>query len=85
MLPLNDTGTVKKSISKEIMAQNFQKRTYESWQSIDTKTLLRGLLLVKDKISELDPEVDDFALTGNLLIDLYEISEELERRLLLTS
>ncbi len=67
------------------MAQNFQKRTYESWQSIDTKTLLRGLLLVKDKISELDPEVDDFALTGNLLIDLYEISEELERRLLLTS
>ena len=66
------------------MAQYFQKRTYDSWQGIDTKTLLRGLLLVKDKISQLDPEIDDFALTGNLLIDLYEISEELERRLLLS-
>lgn len=65
------------------MPQFFEKRTYDSWQTIDTRTLLRGLLLVKDKISQLDPETDDFALTGNLLIDLYEISEELERRLLL--
>lgn len=66
------------------MGQFFQKRTYDSWQDIDTKTLLRGLLLVKEKISQVDPEIDDFALTGNLLIDLYEISEELEKRLLLT-
>lgn len=66
------------------MGQFFQKRTYESWQEIDTKTLLRGLVLVKEKIVEIDPEVEDFSLTGNLLIDLYEISEELEKRLLLS-
>lgn len=66
------------------MSNSFQKRTYESWNGVDTKTLLRGLILVKDKISQLDPEIDDFALTGNLLIDLYEISEELEKRLLLS-
>lgn len=66
------------------MAQFFQKRTYDSWQSTDTKTLLRGLILVKERISNIDPEVEDFALTGNLLIDLYEISEELEKRLLLS-
>lgn len=66
------------------MEKNFQRRTYQSWQEIDTKTLLGGLALVKDKISSLDPETEDFALTGNLLIDLYEISEELEKRLLLS-
>lgn len=66
------------------MFNSFQKRTYESWNGVDTKTLLRGLILVKEKISQLDPEIDDFALTGNLLIDLYEISEELEKRLLLS-
>lgn len=66
------------------MAQFFQKRTYESWQSIDTKSLLNGLISVKGKILQIDPEVEDFALTGNLLIDLYEISEELEKRLLLS-
>lgn len=66
------------------MGNFFQKRTYDSWQGVDTKTLFRGLILVKEKISNLDPEIDDFALTGNLLIDLYEISEELEKRLLLT-
>lgn len=66
------------------MEKNFQRRTYQSWQEIDTKTLLGGLALVKDKISKLDPETEDFALTGNLLIDLYEISEELEKRLLLS-
>lgn len=65
------------------MKHNYQRKTYESWQDIDTKTLLRGLILVKEKFSEIDPETEDFALTGNLLIDLYEISEELERRLLL--
>ena len=65
------------------MAQFYQKRTYESWQEIDTKTLLHGLILTKQKFSELDIETEDFALTGNLLIDLYEISEELEKRLLL--
>ena len=64
------------------MAQFYQKRTYESWQEIDTKTLLQGLILTKQKFSELDIEKEDFALTGNLLIDLYEISEELEKRLL---
>lgn len=64
------------------MSNYFQKRTYDSWQDIDTKTLLRGLILVKGKITDLNPEEEDFALTGNLLIDLYEISEELERRLL---
>ncbi len=66
------------------MGNFFQRRTYDSWQGVDTKTLFRGLILVKEKISNLDPETDDFALTGNLLIDLYEISEELEKRLLLT-
>lgn len=66
------------------MGPFFQKRTYESWQDIDTKTLLRGLVLVKEKITEIDPDVEDFSLTGNLLIDLYEISEELEKRLLLS-
>ena len=66
------------------MAQYFQKRTYESWQCIDTKSLLSGLILVKEKILQIDPETEDFALTGNLLIDLYEISEELEKRLLLS-
>lgn len=63
---------------------SFQKRTYQSWQDIDTKTLLRGLILLKGKISDIDPEIEDFALTGNLLIDLYEVSEELEKRLLLS-
>lgn len=66
------------------MKHYFQKRTYQSWQEIDTKTLLTGLALVKEKISEIDPQTEDFALTGNLLIDLYEISEELENRLLLS-
>ena len=66
------------------MGQYFQKRTYHSWQEIDTKTLLNGLTLVKEKISDLDLDTEDFALTGNLLIDLYEISEELEKRLLLS-
>ncbi|MBI3590214.1 MAG: hypothetical protein HY094_02410 [Candidatus Melainabacteria bacterium] len=66
------------------MAQFFQKRTYESWQGIDTKSLLSGLISVKGRILQIDPEVEDFALTGNLLIDLYEISEELEKRLLLS-
>ena len=66
------------------MAHFFQKRTYQSWQEIDTKTLLTGLILVKQRIQDMDPEVEDFALTGNLLIDLYEISEELEKRLLLS-
>ena len=65
------------------MNNNFQRRTYESWQNIDTKTLLRGLILVKEKINQIDLDEEDFALTGNLLIDLYEISEELEKRLLL--
>ena len=66
------------------MAQFFQKRTYQSWQEIDTKDLLSGLVIVKEKISYIDPQTEDFALTGNLLIDLYEISEELEKRLLLS-
>lgn len=66
------------------MAQFFQRRTYQSWQEIDTKALLTGLIIVKEKISNIDPETEDFALTGNLLIDLYEISEELEKRLLLS-
>ncbi|MBI2996552.1 MAG: hypothetical protein HYY52_07625 [Candidatus Melainabacteria bacterium] len=65
------------------MANYFQKRTYYSWQDIDTKTLLSGLILLKEKIADLDPEIEDFSLTGNLLIDLYEVSEELEKRLLL--
>lgn len=60
----------------------FQRRTYESWQDIDTKTLLNSFILVKENIAYLDPAIDDFSLTGNLLIDLYEISEELEKRLL---
>lgn len=60
----------------------FQKKTYQSWQEIDTKTLFRTLAIVKENILQIDPETEDFALTGNLLIDLYEISEELERRLL---
>ena len=63
---------------------SFQKRTYESWNEVDTKTLLRGLVLLKEKISDIDPETEDFSLTGNLLIDLYEVSEELEKRLLLS-
>ena len=66
------------------MGNFFQKRTYQSWQEVDTKTLLRALILIKDKISQIDLDEEDFALTGNLLIELYEISEELERRLLLT-
>lgn len=66
------------------MSSHFQKRTYQSWKEIDTKTLLSGLVVVKDKITNLDPQTEDFALTGNLLIDLYEISEELEKRLLLS-
>ena len=64
--------------------QPFQKRTYESWQEIDTRTLLSGLVLVKEKLTDIDPIAEDFALTGSLLIDLYEISEELEKRLLLS-
>ena len=66
------------------MSQFFQKRTYDSWHEIDTKTLLTGLILVKEKMTRLNPKVEDFAMTGNLLIDLYEISEELEKRLLLS-
>ena len=66
------------------MAHFFQRRTYESWQEVDTKALLGGLVIVKEKISTINPETEDFALTGNLLIDLYEISEELEKRLLLS-
>lgn len=82
-LSLLDNKVIKE-IVRSNMRNNFQKRTYDSWQEIDTKTLFRGLLIVKENISTIDPEVEDFALTGNLLIDLYEISEELERRLLLT-
>lgn len=63
---------------------SFQKRTYDSWRDIKTNILFHGLIAVKEKIADLDPEEEDFALTGNLLIDLYEISEELERRLLLS-
>ena len=66
------------------MGRFFQKRTYQSWQEIDTKALLSGLIIVKNKISNIDLETEDFALTGNLLIDLYEISEEVEKRLLFT-
>lgn len=62
----------------------FQKRTYQSWQEVETDTLFTCLLDVKENIAVIDPETEDFALTGNLLIDLYEISEELEKRLLLT-
>ena len=62
----------------------FQKKTYQSWQEIDTQTLLGALIWVKEKISGIDLEKEDFALTGNLLIDIYEISEELEKRLLLS-
>lgn len=62
----------------------FQKRTYQSWQDVETDTLFNCLLDIKGNIAEIDPETEDFALTGNLLIDLYEVSEELERRLLLT-
>ena len=61
----------------------FQRKTYQSWQEIETRILLNNLIIVKEKISEIDPLTDDFALTGNLLIDLYEISEEVEKRLLL--
>lgn len=64
---------------------SFQKKTYESWEEVDTCTLFRTLIAVKENIIQVDPESEDFALTGNLLIDLYEISEELENRLLLTS
>ncbi len=60
------------------------KKVYQSWQEVETRILLSGLIVVKEKISKLDPEDEDFALTGNLLIDLYEISEELEKRLLLS-
>lgn len=60
-----------------------QKKTYQCWQDIGTKTLFRTLSVVKENISQIDPETEDFALTGNLLIDLYEISEELEKRLLI--
>ena len=65
------------------MAHLFQKRTYQSWQDIDTQTLLTALMWVKEKVLRIDFEKEDFALTGNLLIDIYEISEELEKRLLL--
>ncbi|GEM_PF-2337402 len=65
------------------MSQFFQKRTYDSWQEINTKNLLTELAMLKEKISLIDPLTEDFALTGSLLIDLYEISEELEKRLLL--
>ena len=65
------------------MSQFFQKRTYDSWQEINTKNLLIELTMLKEKISLIDPLADDFALTGALLIDLYEVSEELEKRLLL--
>ena len=66
------------------MRQFFQKRTYQSWQEIDTPILLSALMWVKEKFSCIDLEREDFALTGNLLIDIYEISEELENRLLLS-
>ena len=65
------------------MRHDFQKRTYDSWCEIDTETLMQGLILTKEKFSQIDPSSDDFALTGNLLIDLYEIAEELEKRLLI--
>ena len=61
----------------------FNKRTYQSWQEVETPTLLSSLIILKEKISDLDTLNEDFALTGNLLIELYEISEELEKRLLL--
>ena len=41
------------------MAQFFQKRTYQSWQEIDTETLLRGLILTKEKITDIDILNDD--------------------------
>ena len=66
------------------MGNFFQKRTYQSWQDIDTRNLLSELIVLKEHIYRINPEIDDFALTGNLLIDLYEISEELEKRLLLS-
>ena len=66
------------------MGNNYQRKTYQSWQEIDTKTLLNALIWVKDKINKIDFASTDFALTGNLLIDIYEISEELENRLLLS-
>ncbi len=66
------------------MWEFFQKRTYQSWQDCNTLDLFGDLVTVKETISNIDPETEDFALTGNLLIDLYEISEELEKRLLLS-
>ncbi|OGI19433.1 MAG: hypothetical protein A3B68_03820 [Candidatus Melainabacteria bacterium RIFCSPHIGHO2_02_FULL_34_12] len=65
------------------MSYHFQKRTYESWKDLDTKSLLYELSSTKEKISHIDLLSDDFSLTGNLLIDLYEIAEEVEKRLLL--
>lgn len=63
---------------------NHQRRTYQSWQEIDTIILLNALIWAKNKINKIDFISEDFALTGNLLIDIYEISEELEKRLLLS-
>lgn len=59
------------------------KKIFDSWKEVDTHTLFRTLVIIKDNIIQIDPESEDFALTGNLLIDLYEVSEELEKRLLL--
>ncbi len=68
----------------EFFNHHHQKRTYQSWQECNTRDLFKDLVIVKENISYIDPETEDFALTGNLLIDLYEISEELEKRLLLS-
>lgn len=65
------------------MAQFHQKRTYNSYFDIETETLFEGLLIVKKRLSDLDLEQEDISLAGSLIIDLYEISEEIEKRLLL--
>ena len=65
------------------MANFFKRRAYESIDEADTKLLLQDLIIVKNRIACIDQESEDFSLTGNLLIDLYEISEELEKRLIL--
>lgn len=53
----------------------------DSWSEVNTRTLWRTLEVIKGNIRELDPELEDFSVTGNLLIDLYEVSEELEKRM----
>lgn len=49
---------------------------------VTTKTLLEHLMIVKKKLLEIDPIIGDFSHTGNLLIELYETSAELEKRLI---